>query len=321
MMLWQPDTRADLFRLRRRTWWLHGTTHQLVCCVPKDGWQHARNESARLRSQPPTTLGRRHGKTFDARGYVEQLPANLFQNLTDNTRDEFNRADGNELRSARGRCAKMHALHCSSALAVNVFQYWRDRDVAPLAYALGIPSVSIRGLQFERLSPIAAQVDRRIFKKDPNIDVVIHYSSGAITEVGIESKFEEAYGWHPGLKVAYLQNDSLWHDLSNCHGLAQRFGEPSKVKGVNFPQLLKHVLGLKQACGSVERFWLLYLWYATPTTELGPHFEQLREFQSVLRRDNIQFCFLTYQELIRRLAESLSVEHGEYIDYLAARYL
>jgi hypothetical protein len=93
-------------------------------------------------------------------------------------------------------------------------------------------------------------------------------------------------------------------------------------------QLLKHTLGLKQATmlpdagtSTDKRFWLVYLWFATPGIELGQHFQQLESFKDTLRRDRIRFHFLTYQELICRMVRSLPSEHQHYIDYLGDRYL
>src|SRR4051812_48580589 len=56
--------------------------------------------------------------------------------LSDETFREFLAADGNEFGTGEGR-PKIAALHSSSALAVNVFDYWRHRDKSPLAVALG----------------------------------------------------------------------------------------------------------------------------------------------------------------------------------------
>lgn len=71
----------------------------------------------------------------------------------------------------------------------------------------------------------------------------------------------------------------------------------------------------------IAGFWLVYLWYAAPTGDLGAHFQQLESFKATLAQDEIRFHFLTYQELICRLARTLRSEHASYIDYLADRYL
>ena len=217
----------------------------------------------------------RSGKVFDDAGYVLQPDDNLFEPLSAETIAEFNNADGQELNPKGKNAAKMNALHSSSALAVNVFHYWRNRDKSSLAKALKIPSVSIREIRFEELAPISENVNRKKFPRDPNIDVVIEYQRGKPGLVGIESKFSEAYGKHEGLKDAYLEPE-LWDGLPNCLALAKEASVP-KVDGLNTPQLLKHLLGMKQSSG-VSSFWLVYLWYASSGPEFGDHYSQLDEF-------------------------------------------
>ncbi len=262
----------------------------------------------------------RQRRPFDLHGCCATSNENLLEPLSDNAIRQFNAADGGEL-SPRGNAPpKMHSLHSSSALAVNVFHFWSHRDQTPLAKALGIPSQRIQSVDFEKLSPIAPDIDRKKFPKDPNIDVVINYESGPFREVGIESKFSEAYGQHAGLKDAYLQEESLWEGIPNCRQFAERLREPAKVHGLNTPQLLKHLLGLKHRAG-IGNFWLVYLWYATPGSELGEHFTQLEEFKEILAQDGIRFHFRTYQEVICNLAGTVRSDHQGYVDYLVERYL
>jgi hypothetical protein len=122
---------------------------------------------------------RRNGQIVDAKGYFsleEPRNPNLLEPLSAEVCAHFNDADGNELKQKGASLPKMHALHSSSALAVNVFHYWRERDKTLLAQAMEIPSRNIASLQFEKLCPIAQPVDRKAFPKDPNIDVVLRYT-------------------------------------------------------------------------------------------------------------------------------------------------
>jgi len=262
----------------------------------------------------------RRGLPVYERGYTTSQGDNLFEPLNPAVEQQFNDADGGELKQGKDRLPKMQALHSSSALAVNVFHYWRDRDKTPLAKALQIPSGGLDRIDFERLMPIAEQVNREIFPKDPNVDVVLGYRAGAVGEIGIESKFSEAYGTHDGLKAAYLEDPSLWTGLPHCQDFAKSVQGPAKVEGLNTPQLLKHLLGMRKSAGG-RPFWLVYLWYATPGAELGQHYQQLETFKTLLAKDGVRFHFMTYQELICRLAEAERPEHPVYIDYLADRYL
>ena len=50
------------------------------------------------------------------------LRKNLFEPLNSDIRKSFEQGDGNEI---NGNPCKMQAVHSSSALGVNVFQYWQ----------------------------------------------------------------------------------------------------------------------------------------------------------------------------------------------------
>lgn len=263
----------------------------------------------------------RNQKNVD-RYYVEAVTDNLFQPLAEETIEEFNRADGNELRSIRRSRAKMLALRSSSALAVNAFHYWRTRNLKLIAQACRVPCTGIQSLQFERLTPIADNINRKIFPRDPNVDVVFGYGGASrLREVGIESKFAEAYGSHHGIKPTYLKHKELWNDIPHCREFAEGSQYPSSNFGVDYAQLLKHLLGLKHHNQGVRNFILLYIWYAVPLPEIGLHYEQLKNFQRLLKLDGIDFRFITYQEVIQRLSVCSEPEHAPYISYLTERYL
>ena len=123
--------------------------------------------------------------------YTTKLCDNLFEPLTDETRAAFCRGDGNELKSDGRRVPKMQALHSSSALVVNVFQYWqRVGEVAVVAAACGLcnaKNMRSMTLKFERKFEI-----NRKFPRPPNLDVAISVDEGTV--FAIESKFAEPYG-------------------------------------------------------------------------------------------------------------------------------
>ena len=56
--------------------------------------------------------------------YTTNLDYNLFQPLLPEVRSSFSAGDGGELASS-AMPGKMQAIHSSSALGVNVFQYWK----------------------------------------------------------------------------------------------------------------------------------------------------------------------------------------------------
>ena len=74
---------------------------------------------------------------IDEQGYVRALVDNFFEPLSTCTASEIAQGDGAEL-GRDGQRGKIQALHSSSALACNVFDYWRGRDSTILAKALGL---------------------------------------------------------------------------------------------------------------------------------------------------------------------------------------
>ena len=56
------------------------------------------------------------------KAYTQKLDDNLFEPLLPETVKNFKGADGGEL---TGNPCKMQAVHSSSALGVNIFQYWK----------------------------------------------------------------------------------------------------------------------------------------------------------------------------------------------------
>ena len=57
--------------------------------------------------------------------YTIELSQNLFEPLDPNTRESFMKGDGNEINDKVDGPDKMQAVHSSSALSVNIFQYWK----------------------------------------------------------------------------------------------------------------------------------------------------------------------------------------------------
>lgn len=60
-------------------------------------------------------------------GYVENLNDNLFEPLLVDVKNAFDNGNGGELKSIGNRPPKMKALHSSSAIGVNFFQYWLNK--------------------------------------------------------------------------------------------------------------------------------------------------------------------------------------------------
>ena len=61
------------------------------------------------------------------KAYTQKIDDNLFEPLMIEVRDNFKEADGGEL---TGNPCKMRAVHSSSALGVNIFQYWKRINIS-----------------------------------------------------------------------------------------------------------------------------------------------------------------------------------------------
>jgi hypothetical protein len=193
--------------------------------------------------------------------YTPDLNENLFEPLEPSVHESFSKGDGNEIICSAGSPAKMQAVHSSSALSVNIFQYWQKANQVPaIAAACGFcrkgNNVSQR-IVFEDKYPI----DDR-FQFSPNIDVVFWNSaSSRYRRFAVECKFSEAYSsqGHSGLKPEYLNLAVLWEDIPEIYDLAKSIcPKDTKFTYLHAAQLIKHILGLKVHFGK-GRFRLLYL--------------------------------------------------------------
>ena len=256
------------------------------------------------------------------RSYTCCLDENLFQPLLCEVRQTFASGDGAELGSG-DTPGKMQAVHSSSALAVNIFQYWKSVSAVPvIAAACGLckhGSLVSKDIRFEEKYPIDDN-----FARHPNIDVVIHNGPAAkIQAFAIECKFSEAYGGysHAGLKEKYLRLPQIWDDIPQVRHLAETISPDDDIFNHLHPaQLIKHILGLKRRFGR-QGFRLLYLWYDALGEEGRCHRDEVTRFASVAKGDGIKFHALTYQELILRLAAGQRDAHGKYVHYVTERYL
>jgi len=256
--------------------------------------------------------------------YTFTLEQNLFEPLEPDVRECFKKGDGGEIIGSQDSPAKMQAVHSSSALSVNIFQYWQKIDQVPLiAAACGFcrkGNNNSRKILFEHKYPI----DEKKFRFAPNIDVVIQNSDSAIVKrFAIECKFTEAYTsqGHLGIKPEYVSLVETWKDLPDLYDLAKSIcPDDNKFLYLHPAQLIKHILGLKKGFGK-EGFRLLYLWYDVLGEEGAVHRKEVEAFSEVSRSDGIKFYALTYQELIVKLSSEYRSDYGKYIKYLTDRYL
>ena len=251
-----------------------------------------------------------------------ELDTNLFEPLSLDTRQSFEQGDGGEI---SGNPAKMQAVHSSSALGVNVFQYWQNiQKVSAIASACNFCRKGNRiseKIVFEDKYPVDDNLNK--FPKAPNIDVVFHNASSAqFKRFAVECKFSEAYSSrkHNGLKCAYLELPQLWSDIPNLHNFAKIICPDEKFIYLHSAQLIKHILGLKRKIGK-NGFRLLYLWYDVLGKEGAIHRDEINQFYEIAKADGVYFNAMSYQELILVLSKEYRQEHARYVKYLSERYL
>lgn len=257
----------------------------------------------------------RNKRTFDAEGYCRCVDDNIFQGLSVGARKDFESGDGTEL-GKNGERGKIQALHSSSALACNWFDYWRGRDLQPLSRAFGVP------LQSSTLT-LEHKLRTGLGGIGPNLDVLL---CGEGTAFAIESKFTEPYTKSNGktwLKPKYFSDGrSLWTEksLAGCQAVAEALRTEQHVfRVLDVAQLLKHMLGLAFEFG---RHWsLCCLWFEVPGSLADQHRQELRNFTAQIGKDGPNFLALTYQELFASMLPFVGQADAGYIEYLRDRYL
>ncbi len=256
------------------------------------------------------------GLAPDATGYLAAVKQNLFRPLSASAQAAFEQGSGAELLDTPCRPAKMKALHSSSALAVNVFDYWSGSDPEALGTALGL-SDAIARITFE------AQYPTGLPGNPPNLDVVLELVSAK--QFAIESKFTE---WLPAKSTAKQPFKDKYFESSagewSQRGLeaSQQLAEQMQHGEVTFrhldaAQLLKHALGLATQLG--DGFSLGYLYFDWPCAEGELHRREIGQFAAAVD-DSLEFKAMSYQEFYVRLREACGDEHAEYLSYLGQRY-
>lgn len=254
--------------------------------------------------------------------YTSELNQNLFEPLSLDTRKSFEQGDGGEV---SGNPAKIQAVHSSSALGVNVFQYWQSIEQASvIASACGFcrkGNAISKKIVFEDKYPV--DDDSGKFPIPPNIDVVFHNSdSSQFKRFAVECKFSEAYSSqkHNGLKPAYLELTKLWSDIPKLREFAESICPNENFIYLHSAQLIKHILGLKRSF-SRSGFRFLYLWYDVLGKEGAVHRDEIEKFSGIAKADGIYFDAMSYQELILIMSKEYRQDHANYIKYLSERYL
>lgn len=245
-------------------------------------------------------------------GRVMRLDENLVAPLHSKSMKEISEGDGGELGTPEN-VGKLYSLWSSSALACNVFDYWRERDLAPLLRSLSIQSDAFEQPEFEQQFPTGVRSARA------NVDVLFRVHDSQCVPVAIESKFTEPYQPNEKecLRRSYFEKPHTWDALSECRIVAESLSACKRFHCLDAGQLLKHILGLTRAFGK-RRFLLLYLWYEVEGSSASNlHRSEVAEF-SRLTSAEVQFQSTTYQRLFSKLAPSIL--GTPYASYLCSRY-
>ncbi|MDN5343497.1 MAG: hypothetical protein PWP28_2377 [Oceanotoga sp.] len=251
--------------------------------------------------------------------YVINLENNLFQKMCAQTKQQFLNGDGNEITDSGKSLAKMKALHSSSSITVNIFLYWKKKDLDSLLKSLKLTRKKTnvkKEMIFESKQPISKE-----YKRPPNLDLVIKTEDNKI--FAIESKFTEPFSTYEkkGIYIKYINHQKLWNGIPNTYELAKKLcPENKEYKYLDASQLIKHILGLKNNYGK-SKFKLLYLYYDAFSKEAYEHKKEIENFSEIVKKDNIKFYSMSYQELIIDLSKNYRENNEKYINYITERYL
>jgi hypothetical protein len=238
--------------------------------------------------------------------HTTELKGNLFQDLFPKSREEFEAGEGKELEK------KMSVLWSSSALVVNVFDYWRKANrISEIAVACGAQH-GMNDMTFERRYKIGRHGIAHL-----DVEFIGEHNN----RFAIEAKFTEPYRCELNMDK-YLAVDDYWQDIPKCKRLAEKIvsyeQEKPGYKYLDANQLIKHILGLSYRLNNPKNFTLLYLWYDYDSLEGQEHRKEIQKFSDVLKGE-VDFRSMTYQRLYEEILSIPNVNQA-YIDYLDKRY-
>ncbi len=288
--------------------------------------------------------------------YCRNADCNIYDGLYEKVREQFYYGSGNELKDKKSKKtgkiepAKMRALHSSSALCVNLFQYFIDENgqaknfAKELLIACGLINENndgdVKSIEFEKKFSTGIST--------PNLDVVIKYGTEFENHLfAFESKFNEPYSSHYEdfnlLKKSYYsdKNKRIWDNVGSLYDALIEIKEkrvPGKKKNMlifdyNYldgAQLIKHILGIANTLtknNDESNVKLIYLWYDTFDSDGEKHRNEINEFCDFIKqktdnaKKNVDVIHRTYQEVIDNLSSRLSDLHQDYLNYLKERYL
>ena len=254
---------------------------------------------------------RNRGLEPDAKGYLSELGDNLFSPMSEKTKAAFRAGAGDEMEDRPNAPAKMKAMHSSSALVCNVFEYWHLQPEA-VARALQIAEPVI-SLEFEAKLPTGLR------GTPPTLDLLLISTDDLAW--GVESKFTEPFQGkdRKAFASSYFEADEgLWKilGLPGCEGLARRLDSgPAIFSYLDAPQLLKHALGIRR---KYPQGRLLFLWHDLDTQEGLALRKEVGVFSEAID-PCLGFRALTHRQVFESLAREVG-NHDDYVAYNGSRY-
>jgi hypothetical protein len=210
----------------------------------------------------------------------------------------------------------MRALHSSSALAVNFFDFWVAKSNGSLLKALGIRGSGGCRVRFETQYPTGLPGN------PPNLDVTLHLPHGEV--IGIESKFTEWLTPKPKSKILFKgkyfpEGSGVWSlvSLPKCQALAEKLRDGAiAFRYLDAAQLLKHALGLATNVGT--DFRLFYTFFDANCPEGEVHRREIQDFALSVGAE-LKFQAISYQLLLAQFEQSVAGSEA-YRQYLKSRY-
>ena len=235
---------------------------------------------------------------------------NLFRPLSAATRCELEVAPGRPL-GEPGKPGELHDLTSRLALACNVFDYWREDELAPVAQALAADARSST-LAFRKVLAIPGSLG--------NVDLDLLLAGEAARPTSVFTSYAELYE-RPAhdLAAALVESSEAWSSLSGCRDLARDLrANPTRFEHLPVARLLEWVVALTHRFDP-RGFRLVVLWY-----DLGD--ERARRIRGELDRlrmrigGEVDLKVLSWQRLCERLAYNGALR-GAHALYIGDRYL
>ena len=251
-------------------------------------------------------------------GQVANLDDNFFRPLDSSTRREFLEGAGGELNPPEGNMGHLFSLGSSSALCVNFFQPWRDKPLAPLLRALGLPEGGQYKWEFDpRLRMSRMRVET------PPVDLLLHSRNADAPAIAFETKFCEPYDGKPrrGLPDFYVSRTELFGGWPHLQRMARELnaGQDQRRAYLHAAQTIRQLLALRKNFGQ-RGFVLFHLWYDVRGPSGMAYRAELEEFAARVRGERIAFAPLSWQELYRRIVPECAEERAGWLSYLQDRY-